>query len=237
MTARPPSRPLSLPRRLSLSRPLSLALLLSLSLSLSSVASATEQPSPTPPAGDLPDSGPRFGVRTGLARPIGSAFAGSSAMSDTIYGYVPLRLDAGYRIERHFYVGIDAQLAAIIPAGCTSGYSCSGMDTRLGVMVAYHLLPTKLVDPYLGIGVGYEVLHTTRSVDSTSVDITARGFELFDAELGADLRLGRSWRIGPVISGSVARYTSVAVNGIESTDFTTLLHAWAMVGVRGAFDL
>jgi len=158
-------------------------------------------------------------------------------MSDTIYGYVPVRLDAGYRIARHLYVGIDAQLAAIIPAGCTTGFSCSGMDTRLGIMVAYHLFPTELVDPYIGIGTGYEILETRRSVGTTSVDITARGFELINGDLGADVRIGRSWRVGPVVSGSVARYTSVAVNGIYSTDFTTLLHAWAMVGVRGAFDL
>ena len=237
MTLRPPPRPLSLARPLPLF--LSLPLSLSLSLFLPGVASADEQARAAPPTADadLPASGPRFGVRTGLARPIGSAFSGSSALSDTIYGYVPLRLDAGYRIERHFYVGIDAQLAAIIPAGCTSGYSCSGTNTRLGMMVAYHLLPTKLVDPYLGVGMGYEVLHTTRSVGTTSVDITARGFELLDAELGADVRLGRSWRVGPVISGSLARYTGVAVNGIESTDFTTLLHVWVMAGVRGAFDL
>ncbi len=208
-----------------------------LALAVPSTALADEQSPPIPQTNDLPASGPRFGVRTGLARPIGSAFAGSSALSDTIYGYVPVRLDAGYRIARHFYVGIDAQLAAIIPAGCTTGFSCSGMDTRLGLMVAYHFLPTKVVDPYVGVGVGYEILETKRSVGTTSVDITARGFELINGDIGADVRIGRSWRVGPVISGSVARYTSVAVNGIYSTDFTTLLHAWAMIGVRGAFEL
>ena len=212
------------------------ALSFSFVVAFPATAFADEQPPPIP-VDDLPASGARFGIRTGLARPIGSAFAGSSALSDTIYGYVPIRLDAGYRIARHLYVGIDAQLAAIIPAGCTSGFTCSGMNTRLGIMVAYHFLPTKLVDPYLGIGTGYEVLQTTRSVGTTSVDITARGLELLNGDLGADVRIGRSWRVGPVISGSVGRYTSVAVNGVNSTDFTTLLHAWAMVGVRGAFDL
>jgi hypothetical protein len=143
----------------------------------------------------------------------------------------------GFRIERHFYVGIDGQVAAIVPAGCTGGFSCSGTNTRVGVMVAYHLLPTKVIDPYLGVGVGYEVLHTSRSFGDASVDITARGFEVIDAELGADVRLGRAWRIGPVVSGSLGRYTSVAVNGTTSTDFDTLQHVWINIGVRGAFDL
>ena len=104
-------------------------------------------------------------------------------------------------------------------------------------MVAYHFLPSGAFDPYLGVGTGYEVLSTSRSVDGASVDIVARGLELLDLELGGDARLGRSWRIGPVLSGSLGRYTSVSVNGTTSTDFATLLHAWAMLGVRGAFDL
>jgi opacity protein-like surface antigen len=221
------------PRAVSIVLPLAVALL----LSLSTAAFADEQPAAAPPAGEVSPTGPRVGVRTGVGLPIGSAFAGSGGLSDTIAAYVPLRLDVGYRIERHFYVGIDGQVAAIIPNGCTGGFRCSGTSTRVGVMVAYHLLPTKVFDPYLGIGIGYEVLHTSRSFGDASVDITARGFELIDAELGADLRLGRAWRIGPVVSGSLGRYTSVAVNGTTSTDFDTLQHAWINIGVRGAFDL
>lgn len=227
--SRPTGRPL--PLALCLSLPLALC------LSLSTPASADEQAATSPPTGEVSPTGPRIGLRTGVGLPIGSAFAGSGGLSDTISAYVPLRLDVGYRIERHFYVGIDGQLASIVPANCTSGFSCSGTNTRVGVMVAYHLLPTKVIDPYVGVGVGYEVLHTSRSIGDASVDITARGFEVLDAELGADVRIGRSWRIGPVVSGSLGRYTSVAVNGITSTDFDTLQHVWINIGVRGAFDL
>lgn len=208
-----------------------------LALSLSSVAGADDQPAETPKTAEPGASGLRFSLRTGVALPIGSSFPGSGALSDTITGYVPLRLDIGYRIERHFYIGVDAELAAIVPAGCTSGFTCSGTHSRLGVMVAYHLRPSETFDPYFGVGTGYEVLRTSRSIDSTSVDIVARGFELIDLELGGDVRLGRSWRIGPVVSGSVGKFTTVAVNGTPSTDFETVLHAWVALGFRGAFDL
>jgi opacity protein-like surface antigen len=220
-----------------LPRALSVALPLALLVSLSTAASADEHAPAVPPTGEVSPTGPRFGLRTGVGLPVGSAFAGSGGLSDTISAYVPLRLDVGYRIERHFYVGIDGQVAAIIPNGCTSGFRCSGTNTRVGVMVAYHLLPTKVIDPYLGIGTGYEVLHTSRSIGDASVGITARGFELIDAELGADVRLGRAWRIGPVVSGSFGRYTSIAVNGTTSTDFDALQHVWINLGVGGAFDL
>jgi hypothetical protein len=35
----------------------------------------------------------------------------------------------------------------------------------------------------------------------------------------------------------MGRFTSVAVNGNPSTDYATAIHAWAMLGLRGAFDL
>jgi opacity protein-like surface antigen len=206
-------------------------------LSLASVAAADDQPAGRPPTEEPSASGLRFSLRSGIGMPIGSSFTGSGALSDTVTGYIPLRLDIGYRIARHFYVGVDGELAAIVPAGCTSGFTCSGTHTRVGVMVAYHFRPSETFDPYFGVGTGYEVLHTSRSIDGAGVDIAARGFELVDLELGGDVRLGRSWRIGPVLSGSIGRFTTIAVNGTPSTDFETVLHAWAALGFRGAFDL
>lgn len=208
-------------------------------LSLCSVgaAAADDTPAGSPRNEEPSASGLRFGLRSGVALPFGSAFTGSGSLSDTITGYFPLRIDIGYRIARHFYVGVDGQLAAVVPAGCTTGFTCSGTDTRVGVMVAYHFAPSSTFDPHVGIGTGYEVLHTSRSIDGAGVDITARGFEMLDLEAGADVRPARAWRIGPVLSGSMGRFTSVAVNGTTSTDYATAIHAWAMLGIRGAFDL
>ncbi len=213
------------------------ALATALLLSLPVAAAADDQPAAEPRAREPTPSGFRLGLRTGVGRPFGASFNGSGSMTDTVSAYLPVRLDVGYRIERHFYVGIAAQLASIVPANCITGFTCSGTDTRVGLMAAYHLLPTRTIDPYVGLGVGYEILHTSRSIDSFTTDITARGFELFDLELGADIRPGGGWRFGPVISGSLGRFTSVAVNGTDTTDFEKTLHVWALAGVRGAFDL
>lgn len=190
---------------------------------------------PTP---ELPKpSGLRLALRTGLALPLGQAFTASGLMSDTITASVPVRLDVGYRFARHFYAGGAAQIATIIPNGCPSGSSCSGTDVRFGLMVAYHARPTRTVDPWLGAGVGYEILDVSRSVGGSSVDISARGIEVLDLELGVDLRPTRSLRLGPVLSSSIGKYTRVAVNGTPTADFDTATHAWVMLGFRGAFDL
>jgi hypothetical protein len=108
---------------------------------------------------------------------------------------------------------------------------------RVGLTAAFHLLPTRVVDPWVGVGMGVEWLAISRTVDGTTVDVNARGLELIDVELGADVRPAAVLRIGPVLSGSVGRYTRLAVNGVETTDFTPSLHSWVMLGVRGAFDM
>jgi opacity protein-like surface antigen len=200
-------------------------------------AEAADRPAPEIAAAAPGSSGMRVALRSGFAVPLGEAFAASGSLSSTIAGYVPLRLDVGYRLARHFYVGLAGQLAAIMSTGCPSGASCSGSNVRYGVMVAYHLLPSHRVDPWIGAGMGFEMLDVSRTVAGSRVDISARGLELLDVELGVDLQTTRALRIGPVLSSSLARYSTVSVNDTPTRDFDTALHAWVMGGLRGAFDL
>jgi hypothetical protein len=216
-----------------------LATVMSCGMSASTTALAGEPEHPLSPSSrrEPSPSGLRVGLRSGYAIPIGTAFTTSGAMNETMVGYVPLRLDIGYRIADHFYVGGNAQLAAILSTACPSGATCSGTDTRIGVMAAFHLRPKRIVDPWIGLGMGFEWLSTSRTVDGMTVDINARGLELVDVELGMDVRPAGVFRIGPVLSGSVGRFARIAVNGTETTDFTASLHSWVMLGVRGAFDM
>jgi hypothetical protein len=84
---------------------------------------------------------------------------------------------------------------------------------------------------------GYERLVVSRTVDGSTGEIAARGLELVDLDIGVDLRPTRSLRIGPVLSSSLARYTRVSINGTSTTDFDPALHAWVLLGFRGAYDL
>jgi hypothetical protein len=202
-----------------------------------SIASASDVTMSPGASREPTPSGPRIALRSGVAVPFGYAFTASGALSDTITGYVPLRLDVGYRIARHYYIGVDAQLATVLPNACPVGGSCSGSDLRFGVMAAYHLLPGSVVDPWLGLGTGYEHLRVSRTVDGSTGKISARGLELLDLDIGVDVRPTRSLRLGPVLSSSIARYTRVSLNGSSTSDFDPALHAWVLLGFRGAYDL
>lgn len=207
------------------------ALVVALALVAGAGSAAAEdevRPSPT---------GLRLGLRTGFARPLGLAFNGSGALTDTIHGYVPLRLDVGLRLADHFYVGALVQHGVILPDACQGDLACRGRNTRLGFLVAFHLRPTRLVDPWIGVGMGYEILSSKRSTTSTKLELHATGAELIDAEFGVDLRPWRGLRLGPVVSTSVGQYTSGSLNGRSTSDFNTAVHGWVMFGLRGAYDL
>ena len=53
------------------------------------IAAAEDQAAGVPRSEEPSASGLRFGLRTGVALPFGSAFSGSGSLSDTITGYVP----------------------------------------------------------------------------------------------------------------------------------------------------
>jgi len=182
-------------------------------------------------------SGVRFAVRSGYALPIGSAFQASGSLSDTVSGYVPIRLDVGYRFRDHFYAGAVGQLAQIIPNQCPSGASCGGTDTRISFMLAAHLFPHRRLDPWLGVGMGFETYGVTRSIEGSKTTINAKGLELCNADLGIDYHPYRGLRVGPVLSTSIGQFTELSVNGVTTKDFQPQLHAWVLLGVRGAYDL
>jgi hypothetical protein len=206
-------------------------LVLSTALVASISASAAADPEENGPA-------PRIALRSGVALPVGGIYDASGPLSDSVSGYVPMRLDAGLRFARgRFYAGLAGQLAAVFPNACASGATCSGTDARVAAMFAVHLLPERFADPWVGIGIGYESFSLSRRSDGAKVDLSASGLELAALDLGVDLRPAPHMRIGPVVSATLGRFTSVSVNGAESEDFAPLFHSWILLGVRGAYDL
>lgn len=119
-----------------------------------------------------------MGARLGYGLPFGALDAtppggqdSSERMRRLLVGQVPLWLDVGVRLQERFFVGGYVQYGiGILPkdvsdacdtlqteveaAGGSS--TCKGFDTRLGAEFLYHLMPSGDVDPWLGVGIGYE---------------------------------------------------------------------------------
>jgi hypothetical protein len=184
---------------------------------------------------------PSLGARFALGVPLGKADgAASQDMSHSVPVAVPLWLDAGLRLGENVYVGSYFQYAYGITNNCDPGGSCSASILRLGLDGAYHFQPRGGVDPWVGLGFGYEWLNLSESAGGQQLDAQARGWEFLNVQLGVDFASNKNFHLGPFLSLSLAQYghesASGAFNG--SADITnTSVHEWLQFGVRGAFEM
>jgi hypothetical protein len=205
--------------------------------------------------------GPQFGARVGYAVGAGSVYSGLG-VSDASSGTIPVIVDIGWRMMHHLYVGAYGQVAPVLlredPRSCPQGFDCSAQNWRMGLQVDAHLLPHTRVDPYVGIGGGYEILHTHVSgnapiplpsgtiVGHVDQSVTDRGWEFGNLTVGFDYRFSHGFGLGPFGTATLARYNvrdvnrTVTVGGTEvptpvaSVDHA--LHEQFLFGLRGTFN-
>jgi hypothetical protein len=182
-----------------------------------------------------------LGARVGVAAPFGNAVSSTAGTgvseANTSALLLPLWLDVAYRFTPRWHVNGFFQAAdALSGSVCTNG--CGGYDLRFGLEAEYHFAPSKNADGRVGVGAGYEILHTSTSLASTAY----RGPEWFMMETGVDIRPGGrgSFRWGPFGALTFGEYDHVrqVSSGTDvSLSPSETIHAWLFLGVRGRYDL
>jgi opacity protein-like surface antigen len=211
-------------------------------------AQDTEEPPDTRPAAVAPYGGLELGLRLGVGFPAGKVGAGpglaNSNLSDTVDAIIPLAIDAGYRFNDTFYLGLSGQFGfgfvnTDSNAICTQGADCSASVSRIGLNLHLHLAPGQSFDPWLGLGVGYEWLDVSASSEYASGSLTTSGFDFADLQLGGDIAATPNCALGPFLSVSLGEYRNLSTSGASSTDQALVsknLHAWIAFGMRFVFD-
>ena len=207
------------------------------------------EPPPDVPAPPLPDPHARrgfaFAVRTGIAAPLGNALVATTQMggtggpvsqASTSALLLPLWIDAAYRITPRWHAGLYFQIADAL-SGTACGGGCGGYDVRFGAAGEHHFGPARTADGWLGLGAGYEILHTS----TPSLTTAYRGFEFGMAQAGVDIRSGRgAFRWGPFAALTLAQYDHVRqISPVSDISITPneAMHFWFFIGLRGTYDL
>jgi len=193
--------------------------------------------------------GTEVGLRAGYGLPLGKATSDATeSMSWAVTGTVPIWLDAGVRITPVVFAGFYASYAFGFVnkqhMDCTSNTSCSSFVVRGGAQVQFHLLPDGPRDPWLGLGVGYEVWGLNRTVNaaggSFETSSTSRGIEFANIQAGLDFKPSLQVGLGPFAAASLVQYDSfdrLEGGARTSPNLGKSLHAWIQLGVRGFWDL
>jgi len=206
-------------------------------------------------AGDMEqareDGGFALGLRAGYGIAMGriarSGDGEGTRLGDLVSGAIPLQVDAGYFFNANIYLGAYFQYAPVFLADdCPSRTTCSGSQLRFGANVSYHFRASEKLRPWLGLGIGYELLDTqvstTLGTTESAIGMGYRGIEFASVQGGADYRINDTLSIGPYVSMTagvyqtgIARFENVPIlgNGETSVDIEdTAVHAWLSGGLR-----
>jgi hypothetical protein len=197
------------------------------------------------------ETGIEAGVRLGYGVPLGG-LAGEADLSDGVSGQIPIWIDLGYRPIDALMIGLYFQYGLAFMGGqfddaCDiDGVDCSASDLRLGLQAHYHISPQEQLDPWIGIGFGYEWLNLSVEGMGTEISIGVDGFEFLNLQAGLDIEVAEHFKIGPVLTLTVAQFSNASLDcagspacnlfGSPDGDIEdTAVHEWLMIGVRGAY--
>jgi hypothetical protein len=184
-------------------------------------------------------TGLELGIRTGYALPLGRTTGlANDEFSDTTSGVVPIWFDAGWRFNEHMVVGAYLQYGSghsDTTADCGTG-TCPATDILFGGQFHYHLFPERLVDPWFGIGAGYEILNFTTEGGGNQ-EFSFGGFDFFNVQAGADFKITRNLGIGPFVVFTSGQFSSFSSSNCSELNAPAALHEWLTFGIRFAYDI
>jgi hypothetical protein len=189
----------------------------------------------TDDGGDGGSSGPSelglaVGVRGAYMLPFGQA-NGSPLYGTVLLGAVGVGVDAGWFFSRHFYVGAYFQYGFGIGAGQNNdtcgddNVACTATVYRFGLVSHWHFKPGASWDPWIGGGLGYEVVTLTSDPEDDSEDPQSATLQGLDAtlELGLDFKPLPYLGVGPYVELATGPYLGTDSFG---------MHGWASFGAR-----
>ncbi len=211
---------------------------------------------------DLPETGFQWGLGVGIGLPLGNADGGATLFADVNDGseafvtrdgsmsgiasfQVPLALDLGYRVSPTWWLGLRPHVGTGGKGDeCPTTASCHFTGVGLSALLKYHHNPKGSMDPWLGVGLGWEWLLTTLSV---AIPQSVRAKQALSGPLlqalgGLAFDLGAHIHAGPYATASIGRYVWNSLDcseqlGCPSSYFVKngAFHAWLGIGVGGEY--
>jgi hypothetical protein len=161
-------------------------------------------------------SGLEIAFRTGLQIPLGWETQ-YTQLSDLGLQW-PLWVDLGYRWDKVF-LGASGQYAFAPSTSVSNCTSCFAV--RTGFVAQLHPAGHSSVDPWIGLGFGYEWQHLSSS-------FTLHGWDFLRVGGGCDFRFLPGFSIGPFAEVSIGEFTHV---GSTELPFKAL-HYWLTLGLK-----
>lgn len=186
------------------------------------------------------DARPGFelGVRLVLGGPFGKT-SSNPALTEWIRLQVTPMLDVGFRASRVVFIGAYGSIGPLVHSDICS--RCSSFDLRAGGQVHFHLQPNRWIDPWLGLGVGYELWRVDLESGGASAFFNVEGFDT-SLQFGFDVRPLRLIGAGVFLIATVGQFVHVRSGGIGLPSESSAeipdkaVHGWFLFGLRATLN-
>ena len=174
------------------------------------------------------DVGFGIGLRSGYGVPLG--MANGSSLYSIAQGIIPIEADAGWFFNPHLYLG--GYFLYGFGMGNVLNDECSGLDEecqatliRFGLAVHYHFRPDTWLDPWAGLGLGYEILNIVQTDTPDATEGLSSALQSVDVtvEAGLDLKPLKYLGAGPYVELATGPYLGIDNFG---------MHGWLSFGAR-----
>ena len=196
-------------------------------------------PRPEPEEGKTQTQRHGFYLGGGLAGavPRGHMAAGGLPFEEAISSAVLGNLEWGYRSPERISVGayVGGGAAIINKSGALAAcqyVDCSAGLFRVGVLARYNFATRSLVEPWVGVGTGYEWFR----LGAEDVELQAKGPELVQLRGGVDIWNQHNQNLQLFVGYSMGRYSRVALNGLR-VGGASADHYWVSFGATYNFSL
>lgn len=215
-------------------------------------SSSSESPAPS-------QLGFETGLRLGVGVPVGKGGRSLDGAERNLNDFAPWRapfwIDVGYRFSQVTTVGAYGQVG-VGGGGDACAGECDWADLRIGAQAQWRFAPSASVNPWLGVGLGYEWISFRTLLRIPLTDpgpedpdsVAIRTAELLSGpELllqgGLDFRVEDSFSVGPYASATVGQYVGDRIKcdpdfpgcpeaaSLDGSGF----HSWLGVGLRGTY--
>jgi len=185
----------------------------------------------------------QLGLRFGYAVPVGNVYPEETfnfgagvipglKLSTIAADQVPIGLDVGYMVTPHILLGTYGQYG-VNTHNWSNCDGCTAHDLHLGLQAQYHFDRDRVVDPWFGLGAGYESLAVTQAGEDRSF----QGWQLLTLQGGVDFRTTHALTIGPFASVSFDEYVRQSRGGDSFGVHPKAIHEWITFGVKGTFGI
>jgi len=175
-----------------------------------------------------------LGVQSGYTQGIGDVASGLPSLYGVAHAGGAVEASVGYRIVPQLSLGVYGS-GSVFSRGDQVDDTTNIYSANAGVQGVAHVLPDRLLDPWVSLGTGWRGYWLDSSKGTTSM----HGWQIARLQVGLDIRATQAVAVGPVVGADLTAFFTREEAGQNSyySVNAPYLNTFVFAGLQGRFDI